>query len=241
MYLSDPFSTKNFTAIVPSHVFYKMREFVLTRRDLETKVSFDYVYDCSEVRVSKDLYFAATITYLFVFAAVLSVTSFKHCRLGLSVDEEDEDEVQADYLKRCMSKMMLALLFLALVKAFLNMSYLSYCPWKLETEKRANFTMQTGHFSKTLTDTSLTYLTFMLAIGFSVIKLDISLIEIKFVFSLTAFKFMFGQVFGTLGTFQGVVSVLIVMMIVIDFLSLVVMLSFIFHTLRKIALCLSLM
>lgn len=49
MYLSDQYSTKNFTAIVPPNVFKQMRKFVSTRSDVQTKITFDYLFDCSEV------------------------------------------------------------------------------------------------------------------------------------------------------------------------------------------------
>ena len=78
---------------------------------------------------------------------------------------------------------------------------MEYCPWKLETEKQANFSLQIGHFMKTLVDASITYLTLLLALGFSITKLDFSLNECKFVFGMTAAKFMFGQVFSAMGTF----------------------------------------
>ena len=58
---------------------------------------------------------------------------------------------------------------------------------------------QIARFNKTLVDASITYLTFMLAIGFTITKLDVSLFEVKFVFGLTVTKFLFSQIFSTLG------------------------------------------
>ena len=49
--------------------------------------------------------------------------------------EDDDEEIEADYLVQCMQKMMLALLFLCCLNSLLDFSYLDMCPWKIETEK----------------------------------------------------------------------------------------------------------
>ena len=95
--------------------------------------------------------------------------------------------------------MLAALTIMCSFNAAIKYSYYVYCPWPLEKEEDANVTKLIARVLKPLVDATITYLTFMLAVGFTIIKLDVSLFEVKFVFGLTVTKWLFSQIFSTLG------------------------------------------
>ena len=98
--------------------------------------------------------------------------------------------------------------------------------------------LQVTHFSKTVVDTFVVYVTFMLALGYSITKIDLSLFEIKCVFGLTAAKFLSNQIVSTLGGLQMLASVLLVLIVVFDFFALVTIVGFMLNALRSVNVCL---
>ena len=77
-----------------------------------------------------------------------------------------------------------------------------------------------------------------MTIGYSITKLELSLFEIKFVFGLPATKFFLSQIVKTLASFNVLTSLLIVIMIIFDFVVMIMIIGFMFMTLRNIKLCL---
>ena len=70
------------------------------------------------------------------------------------------------------------------------MEYLEYCPWTLHTEKASQLTLHVVNFGRIIVDVAIVFLTFLLTVGYSLSKLDLTLFEIKTVFGLTSAKFM---------------------------------------------------
>ena len=87
---------------------------------------------------------------------------------------------------------LLILIALLGTKAGLHLSYFSYCPWtELENEKNNYVLEQVMHFVSTICDSLIIYLTFILTVGYSVCKIDLNLIELKFLSWLPCTRFFF--------------------------------------------------
>ena len=89
-----------------------MCEFVQTRTDLQTQITFDYLYECEDVAVSSTLYLVASYSYVVVFMLVLAVNTIDSCSMEVRTGRSSEEEAHSRYIKSCMAKMMLSLLFL---------------------------------------------------------------------------------------------------------------------------------
>ena len=87
-------------------------------------------------------------------------------------------------------------------------------------------------------ETFLIYITFIMTIGYGITKIELSLAEIKFVFGLPATKFFLSQILKTLASFNVLTSLLVVLMIVFDFVVMIIIVCFMFATLRNIKMCL---
>lgn len=93
-------------------------------------------------------------------------------------------------------------------------------------------------FTETVVETFLVYITFIFTIGYGVVKIELSIQEIKFVFGLPATKFFLTQILKTLASFNVLTTLLVVILIVFDFLLMVLVIGFMFMTLRIIKICL---
>ena len=87
-------------------------------------------------------------------------------------------------------------------------------------------------------ETFLIYITFIMTIGYGIIKVELNLQEIKFVFGLPATKFFLTQILKTLASFNVLNSLLVVLMIVFNFIVMIIVIGFMFMTLRNIRMCL---
>lgn len=88
-----------------------------------------------------------------------------------------------------------------LLKAGLNYLYLSYCPWVVENSQKTYLLEQFINFTRTCVDTFFVYVTFIMTIGFAVIKSDLNEVEMKFALAMPASKFMLQQVLSTMASF----------------------------------------
>ena len=85
---------------------------------------------------------------------------------------------------------MVSLLVLQVVRRLLYIVFLSDCPWPEEEEKKNTFIQIAVHFLGSIIDTLFIYMTFMVAIGYSLIRSQLDLFEIKVMFGLTCTKFL---------------------------------------------------
>ena len=93
---------------------------------------------------------------------------------------------------------MLSLIALLLAEAAMNYMHYDSCPWTIEKAKYNSFIESVRHFMRILANTLFIYVTFVITIGFSIMRCDLSLLEIKVVFILTCSKFILSQLASSL-------------------------------------------
>ena len=116
-----------------------------------------------------------------------------------------------------MQKVLCMLLFLLSLKTYMGWAYMGRCPWTLEAARGSYFFQQGTHFLQSVTETFTVFVAFMLVVGYSVTKTDLTLIEIKVIFGATTGKFVMQMIQNALSGHATFVPAVVVLGIGTDF------------------------
>lgn len=100
------------------------------------------------------------------------------------------DDMAPEHTLIQMQKVFMSTIGMLMAENVLHYSYLESCPWTIERATRNDFVLQVSHFLSTVIDASFIYMTLVTAIGYGVARANLTMFEIKFLFGLTASKFV---------------------------------------------------
>ena len=163
--------------------------------------------DCESIHDFQIVYCFSLAIYVVIilFSIGYNITIFDHSSLSDALV----------FIKFGMRVKMIILLTLLAVKSGLHLRYLSNCPWT--PDDKQNYALeQVLHFVSSISDTMYLYLTFCLAIGYSVSKIELSMFELKLLFWLPCTKFFLSQILITLASFHFNINLLFAIMISFD-------------------------
>ena len=130
---------------------------------------------------------------------------------------------------------MIVLLLLLAIKSGLHLSYLGNCPWTSALDSKQNYALeQVIHFVGTICDTLIVYLTLCLSIGYSLSKVELTMLDLKFLFWMPCTRFFLSQVLLTLASFHFNIRIIFVIMIAFDLVLMLTVAFFMFRALSNI-------
>ena len=237
IFIQDPISNKNLTHIVNPFDFQNLVEYAQTRENITTHISLEYVADCDNTNLELYVLRSLLVGYLIIFLSLTAWSFYKYYAISLENEDSPEHAIFT------MQKVFFIILTLLALHTLLTISRLEQCPWTLETERYRYFIKQLTKFLASVVESFAIYIAFMVTVGYSVIKNDLSLFEIKFVFGITTGRFLLSQVTNSITLQEGSTFAIFVVFTVICF-NIFVLLStigFMTQTYRNINQCISLM